>query len=672
MRSDVSVMKKQYLIIIPLLTLILLTGCTRHHSQTIVAKIDNRPLSLEDYESTYARLNGGWERGQQASLEEREEFLDLLVKFKLKIQDAYDSGLHREPDIQAELEEYQRSLAAAFLVERELVEPALREMYRRRTEEIRASHILIRVPPNPEPTDTMLAYRKAMEVIQKLEEGEDFADLSQQYSEDPGARNNQGDLYYFSGGMMVKPFEDAAFGLEVGEFTREPVRTQFGYHIIKLTGRQPAAGSVRVSHIMKFAQRGMSPEDTLNAYNTINEILDSLKTGSEFEALAFEYSEDRQSAERFGDLGMIRRRSLPPEFENVAFSLQPGEISDIVRTEYGFHIIKVTDIQPMQSFEEMKDNLRRQYQQRYMQEDYEKFLSSLKLNYSFKRQDENIEKFIAAVDTQLYADTPAWHDSLAESHGDLALFDIDGETITAERVARQIQNNPEFTGRRLVPNNVRDMVDRIGEIKLIHREAENIEERYPEFAENISEYHEGILIYYIEQKRVWENIDLSEDLLLEFYEENQESYTFPDRVNICEIVVRSDSLAQVVYEKIIAGEDMEELAAGHTVRSGMRRQRGVTGMINADRDELSLRGFAQEVGEVSKPFQFGNNYALVKTLEREAARLRTFDEARAQVTGEYQDMMAKKIEREWVENLKARYRVAVFPENLEQAFVREE
>lgn len=665
-------MKKHFLYIIPLVSILFLIGCTRHHAETIVASIDNQPLTLEDYENTFARLNGGWEQGENATIEEREDFLDLLVKFRLKIKDAYDSGLHTEPDIQQELEEYRKTLAAAFLIEREIVEPALLEMYKRRSEELRASHILIRLPPNPEPTDTMLAYRRAVEVIQKLDEGQPFEQLALQYSEDPGVQNNSGDLYYFSGGMMVKPFEDAVYGLDVGEYTREPARTMFGYHIIKLQDRKPAPGSIRVSHIMIFAQRGTSPEDTLRALNRIREIYDTLQVGMDFQEAAYEFSEDRQSAERGGDLGMIQRRSLPPDFETVAFSLEPGVISDIVRTEYGYHIIKVMDIQPQETFEEMKDNLRRQYQQRYMQDDHDAFVAGLREKFSFERNEENIETFVAAVDTQWFADTRAWHDSLHVSVIQLPLMNIAGNSITTLQVSKQIQNFPEFTGRRLIPGQLRTMIKRVEEMLLIQKEAEDIEKLYPEFANQIEEYRDGILIYYIEQKRVWENIDLTEERLREYYEEHKERYTFPDRVNICEIVVRTDSLAQELYQKIINGADMEELAAQYTVRAGMKRNRGISGMIQADRDEMSKVGFSQEVGEVSKPFQSGNHFAIVKTLERDQARIKTFEEARAQVTGEYQDMMAKKLEEDWVENLRKRYRVELFKENLTKAFAAEE
>jgi len=672
-RRGVRAMKKHFVYFLPLFLVIILTGCTRHHTETLVATIGDQSLSLQEYENTFVRLNGGRERGEQASLDEREEFLDLLVKFKLKIQDAYDSGLHKEPEIQAELEEYRKSLGAAFLIERELVEPALREMYKRRSQELRASHILIRMPSNPSPEDTLQAYEKAMEVISKLDAGESFADLAAEYSDDPGASTNYGDLHYFSGGMMVRPFEDAVYNLDVGEVTTTPVRTQFGYHIIKLTDRQPAPGGRRVSHIMRFAPQGASPQDTLQAYNKIHELLDSLNAGADFAELAREYSEDRQTAVRNGELGLIQqRRSLPPDFENVAFQMDAGTISDVVRTDFGFHIINVTEVEPIPSYEEMKDDLRRQYQSRYFDEDHRKFVENLKEKYSFERHDENIETLIEAVDTTWFADTIAWQDSIDASVASLALFSINNSDITVEQAAQQIQANPEFTGRRLMPNQLRNMITRVEQVELINKDAEGVGERYPDIADKVDEYREGILIYYIEQKRVWEEIDLSDERLLEYYEENKERYTFPDRVNICEIVVRSDSLANALYDRILAGEDMEELAEEYTIRSGMKRQRGVTGLVNADRDQLTEHGFSQEVGEISEPFQVGQRYAIVKTLEREPERIKTFDEARAQLTGEYQDKMATKLEEEWVERLRERYQVALFPEKLEMAFTVED
>jgi peptidyl-prolyl cis-trans isomerase SurA len=649
-----------------------LIGCTRQHSETLVANIGDNPLTLSEYEATYARLNGGWEKGREASPDERREFLDLLVRFKLKMNDAYDSGLHTSPQVIDELEEYRVSLAVAFLLEREFFEPALKEMYNRRTEELRANHILLRLPPDPSPEDTLSVYAKATELIDMVRGGADFEELAVQFSEDPSVAQNRGDLYFFSGGVMVKQFEDAVWKLKPGEMTQQPVRTQFGYHIIKLIERRPSGAGVRASHIMKYAQPDALPEDTLRAYNEIHAVLDSLKSGMDFADLARRNSEDWGSADRGGDLGVFQRRRLPREFEEVAFNLKEGEISGVVRTQYGFHIIKTYEHVPLQTYEEMRDDLRRSYQQTRMNTEFREFTDSLRKKYSFTRNDANIERFLSVLDTTAITDQTEWIDEFPDDVKDQTLFVVAGKNITGARVTQHIHTNPEFIGRRLLPAAVRDMVKRIEEIELLQEEAKGIESRHQDFAEKVNEYKDGILIYYIEQDRIWSAIDLDEDKLQAFYEATVENYTFPDRVNFVEVVVRQDSLAQSIYNQVLEGGDIEEFAEQHTVRSAMKRSRGVTGMVDADRDELSRRAFSLEPGEVSEPFRVGSNWAVVKTLEKDTARHKTFEEARAQVTSAFQDQQAAELEQNWLDSLYARYPVEMYYENLEQAFTPKE
>ena len=105
-------------------------------------------------------------------------------------------------------------------------------------EQIKASHILIKVAPGTEESKKIQARKKIETVQKKVRQGEDFGLLAKANSEGPTAQRN-GDLGYFSRGQMVKPFEDAAFALNVGEVS-EIVETQFGYHLIKVTDKKPA------------------------------------------------------------------------------------------------------------------------------------------------------------------------------------------------------------------------------------------------------------------------------------------------------------------------------------------------------------------------------------------------------------------------------------------------
>ena len=115
-------------------------------------------------------------------------------------------------------------------------------------EEVRASHILINVKPEALPKDTLSAYNRIMEIKSKALGG-DFASLAADYSEDPTAKANKGNLGYFTALQMVFPFETAAYTANVGQVVG-PVRTRFGYHLIRVTERRPARGEVEVSHIM--------------------------------------------------------------------------------------------------------------------------------------------------------------------------------------------------------------------------------------------------------------------------------------------------------------------------------------------------------------------------------------------------------------------------------------
>lgn len=274
---------------------VVMAGCATTGSstrqETSLGTIGDEVLTLEEFEDSFAKNNGGWEKSATSSLEERERFLDLLVKFKLKVKEAYNRGLLDDEAIQEELKGYKTSVATSYMLEKELVEPRIREMYERRKAEIRASHILIRVQKDASPEDTLAAYEKAMKAI-SLVPTTGFDTLAVSYSEDQSVSFNKGDLGYFSSGQMVAPFEDAAFALKEGEYTRFPVRTDFGYHVIKATGRQLYRGGVRVAHILKrFSQSG---EDSLAVRDSIWAIYRKLKEGMDFAEASRLFSDDQR------------------------------------------------------------------------------------------------------------------------------------------------------------------------------------------------------------------------------------------------------------------------------------------------------------------------------------------------------------------------------------------
>src|SRR6056297_838191 len=215
----------------------------------IVATFAGETLSLDEFERRYALSVGGREAAAQDSFAAYADFLQRYVDFRLKVKQARDLGLDESPELRQEIDDYREQLAKPYFLEREVIDGIVRDLYNKQQEEVRASHILIRVDPSAEPADTLAAYNKITAIRDSLVSGADFAAVAARNSEDPSVQRNQGDLGYFMGGRMIEAFETQAYGMPVGELS--PVfRTNFGYHVLKVTDRRPASPEIQASHIL--------------------------------------------------------------------------------------------------------------------------------------------------------------------------------------------------------------------------------------------------------------------------------------------------------------------------------------------------------------------------------------------------------------------------------------
>lgn len=549
------------------IALTLVSGCSPKAGETVVANVGQHTITLADYENMYIKSNGTREQAAAATQEEREKFLGLVTNFRLKLTDAYNKGMQTRPEILKEIQQYKGSLAASYLTDREVTSPGTRMMYERRTEEVRASHILINLAPDAPASDSAAAYAKAYEVIGKLKAGANFAAVAAEYSQDPSVKQNNGDLYYFTGGQMVPSFEDAVFAMKVGEITSAPIRTQYGLHIIKAVDRKPAPGEVQCSHIMiRFEKQDPSPEDTLKAFEKIKLIQDSIKLGIDFAELATRNSGDPGSAQRGGDLGLFGRRRWIQSFDEVALAMKPGEVSGIVRTIYGYHIIKCTDRKPAKAVDEAKKEAQQLYQQVRFQDDNKKYMAKLKSETRYAINDSVAKLFIASVDTTETTKDSTWTKGITPELGGAQLYSIGGRPVSVDSFVTLLQNRPDMTNTPLRPASIRSAFDKIGDQLIFDFKSETIEKDYPEFAAIMKEYTDGILLYQIEQEQVWNRISVSDSALRAYHEINKDKFRFPDRVKFTGIRVASDSLAIALHEQLVSGRKMEDLAREDSLR----------------------------------------------------------------------------------------------------------
>ncbi len=328
-------------------------------SKDVLFTIDNHPYYTDEFVRVY---NKNLDLVKDDSQKNLDNYLELYIGYKLKVEKAYKIGLHNNANYQNELKSYRAQLSKSYLNDSKVTNELVQEAYGRMLQEIRASHILVLVDENAAPEDTLKAYQKITDIKKRIESGEDFAQVAQQFSEDPSVKENNGDLGYFSAFRMVYPFENAAFSTAVGNVSK-PFRTRFGYHVVKVVDKRANRGEVTVAHIMILKPASVSDKPSPNTEDkakvTIEDIYKKIQQGESFESLAQQFSEDKSSATKGGVLQRFGSGQLSSEaFENVAFSLQnANEISTPFQSQFGWHIVKLIEKHTLRTLADMKSEL---------------------------------------------------------------------------------------------------------------------------------------------------------------------------------------------------------------------------------------------------------------------------------------------------------------------------
>jgi peptidyl-prolyl cis-trans isomerase SurA len=651
---------------------LLVGGCSPKASDIVVMEVGQTKVSLAEYENFYTRNTGGWETARNSTLEERAHFLDLLTNYKLKLQDAVDRNLINDTDVVREIKEYRASLASTFMVDKEITEHGIQELYDHKKEEIRAQHILIKLAPTASPEETLKAYTKAIDIIRRAKAGEIFDSLAIKNSDDPSVKINYGDIYYFTGGQMVGPFEDAAFAMKKGEISSSPARSAFGYHIIKITDRQKVRGTIKVSHIMtRFRTSASDSADTTASLNRMKSIQDSLKHGGDFHKLAMKLSEDAGSAPQGGDLGWFERRRFVQPFDEAAFKLKTGEISDIIRTPYGYHLILCDSTKPFPSISDPKyrDELKKVYSQHKYNEDYSTYIGQLKKNYNYSFDEKTFDEFISHLDTTKTNYDSAWSSSVPPEICQKPMMTMTGRNILVDTIITLFESRPEYQNTPLRSAELRKRIDQMSNTFLLDMKSFGLEQRYPEFASLMKEYTDGIILYKAEQLEVWGKTSVSDSALKEYYSQNQSKFIFPDRVNMMVLVFDTDTLAALVYDSLQHGADFGEMLSRYKEVPAPKTKDGSRGLQPVKTDTLTQRAWTLADGHISDPIQTEDGtFAIVKLIAKESTRQKTFEEAGAEISNAYQDYTSKLLEQQWLDRIKLMHPVIQYKEVLPKAF----
>ncbi|HZV13110.1 MAG TPA: peptidylprolyl isomerase, partial [Candidatus Kapabacteria bacterium] len=550
----------------------------------VVAKVGDESITVKDIEDAFKKTSPTTSNFDGLSYDSLKSFVDLYTNYRLKLKYANDIQLEKEPDVEKELDQNRKAFAGPYLIERLVTEPAVRLMYERRKEEYHVQQIQIAFPPNktgqPSPADTLRAYDRAQRLLKMIKDGSDFTKLAEDSSDEPTAKTTHGILRWLTAGETPRSFEDAVYSLKPGQISDQPVRTPYGYFIIKVLASEKRNGSVRSYQILLQLPPNVSRMDTLQKYALADSLLQVLRHHqATFEELAQKFSDDKKTAAQGGDMGYHSRgdRALPQEYQDALFGLSDGELCPrIVRSLYGYHIIKRGDSKPVGSFEDEKENLKVIYKRYFFQDDYNTFIASLRAKYNFAFNDAALTKFLSLVDTMHTTADSSWDKKITPDVKAMTLYTLQSDPVTIGAVIDTLRAKPELKGTALNSAGFTGFVYKQIEPQLLDLASENIEERYPEFKNLMKDVKDGILIYRLEQQEVWNKLQsqMTDSAVKAYWEPRKAQFLTAPRVDISEIYTVSDSLAKSIYARAMKGEDFAKLAKENTLRVGYKEKAG--------------------------------------------------------------------------------------------------
>ncbi|PKP25023.1 MAG: peptidylprolyl isomerase [Bacteroidetes bacterium HGW-Bacteroidetes-2] len=615
--------------------------------------IDGESVSVKEFLRIY---NKNLDMVQDESQKNKETYLDLFINYKLKTKEAYAQGINKEPAFLKEFSGYQKQLSENYLYDQEITEELIKEAYERIQIEINANHILIRVTEDATPKDTLVAYNKIKEIWLKAKNGEDFETLAKTYSEEPKAAETAGSLGYFKGFSMVYPFENMAYKTPVGQVS-DIFKTRYGYHILKVNDRRVVPDEVTVAHIMISNREGISDEE---GNSRIQDIYKKIKQGEDFGALATQFSEDSSTAKNDGKLARFGSGRLNSKiFEETAFALKnPGDVSEPIKSSYGWHVIKLIERHPKETLEEARPELLNKVKNN---DRSNKVIANvnqrIKEKYGFTKNEKALSFFNNFVTDSVLKRN--W-DYKEQPELKSTLFTIGNKKHTFEEFAKYIVDRQKksrvYLEKEMLLNTYYEEFE---EEKLKQFFINNLENENEEYAATISEYRDGLLLYELMQKNIWEPSKKDSIGLLTYFNKNRNHYVWNTRVQANIGATASLDIAKQIKDLLIQGKTNEEIKAALNTEEVVNAIM-TTGIFELEHPLLPenfeiKKGVSKIYTPKEKENTKSGQFIVVDVQEVILSSPKNIEDVKGKVIGDYQNHL----EEEWMKELRKKYVIKV-------------
>lgn len=630
-------------------------------SNPTLMTIGGKDVKLDEFNTIFNKNNAN-EAHTEASIK---EYLDLFIKFKLKVREAEELGYDTVATFIKELKGYRKQLAEPYLTDKDVTEDLIKEAYERMKKDVKASHILVRLPMGAKAKDTLAAHKKIMNIRKRILKGEDFGKVAKEVSEDPSAVKNNGNLGYFRVFDMVYPFETAVYNATLNKVSM-PVRTDFGYHLVLLTDKRDARGKIQVAHILVKSGKDADAEQQKNSKQKIQEIYEKLKAGENFEDLAKKYSEDPVSAKKGGEIPAFESGKMVESFENSAYGLKnDGDFSEPVQTSYGWHIIKRIALTPLQPYDELYGLIKSKVtRDSRSNKSKNALVERIKKENNFKENLKERNDFYRVITAEEYMNA-TWNADKAKNLNKVmfGFYAEDGDKLE--------YTQQDFANIFRTQSSTKKKVNMVSEINQLYEEKvaekaiafldSRLEKTNDEFRLLTEEYRDGILLFDLTDKKVWSKAVNDTVGLKNFYEQNKNNYMWPQRVKGAIYTCSDEAVAKKVSKLI-----KKKAKKGYS-NEFILQQVNKDSQLNLNLQEGT---YAKGDNDLIDDVEWKSN-SVTKIVEKDRVELVAIEEVldpapkelkeiKGIVISDYQNFL----EKNWIEELKGKYEVKVNDEVL--------
>ena len=642
--------------VLALLSTISLAQAPAYNPTSTLFTIGSEPVTAGEFVKVYQKTNISGEA--DFSEKSLRDYLDLYVNFRLKVKQAKDIKMDTTSAVINEFKTYRSKLTPSYMFDTSL----LREAYRRMQTELHVEHILVKVDRNASPADTLKAFKRSSSYKKMLTAKKvDFNTLAADSSNDPSAKENRGDLGWMNALQVIYPFETAAYNLKPGVIS-DPVRTEFGYHLIRVVGSRPSQGTLTASHLFIKLPQKATEEDQAKAQAKIDSLYKALKSGANWDELVKNFSQDKTSSANGGQLKPFGTGQMVPEFEQAAFALQkPGDISQPVKTKFGWHIIKLVEKKPIGDFASMKDEIKKKIESGPWKEfAKQSFTEKLKAKYAFKEFPSMTKTLYTAIDSSVLKGN--WNDSsVVKMKLNGPVFTLtdskwvpETKTYTQADLADFIEKNQrKYMNKGGKENSLNAMYEQFVITSVNNFEDARLEAQYPPFRDLMEEYMNGILLFDLASDRVWTKAVEDTTGLKAYYEKNKNNYMGQEKVRVTTFTAKNQEVADKLTGYLAKGMSNDAILA----KVNKKDKTALT--VSTDEYEKGKNSEIEKLGwgESGKTYTVKTD-SVVRILRVDqvlAPAPKPLNEVKGYVVADYQETL----EKDWIAELKQKYPVAI-------------